>query len=115
MPVEGELTNLPPVALEQLERLHAEIANLRAQLKQKEAELKDARGMSPEEYRKAKAQIRSDVRERERKPIPIEGVTDARTLTSEQYADAFYKATGRRYRPNTKGVAYGTGSVVRNK
>ena len=95
MPIEGELTNLPPVVLEQLDKLHARITDLEARLRRKEAELKDAGRMSPEEYKKAKAQIRSGVRERERRPVSVEGVTDARTLTSEQYADAFYKATGR--------------------
>ena len=95
--------------LEQLDKLHARIADLEARLKQKEAAMKDARTVTPEEYRKAKA-LRNGVgvRERERKPVPVEGVLDVRALTSEQYTDAFYKATGSRYHPSTKNIAYGT-------
>ena len=113
MPIEGELANLPAVVMEQLDKLHARIADLEAQLKQKEAELKDVRNMRPAEYKKAKAQIRSGMRERERKPVPVEGVADVRTLTSGQYADAFSKATRHPYRPNTRGVVYGTPRVAR--
>ena len=95
--------------LEQLDKLHARIADLEARLKQNEAEMKDARTVTPNENRKAKA-LRNGVgvRERERKPVPVEGVLDVRALTSEQYTDAFYKATGSRYHPSTKNIAYGT-------
>ena len=115
MLIEGDLANLPPVVLEQLEQLHAEIADLCGQLKQKGIEQRDVRRMSPEEYRREKGQIRSGVRERERKPVLAEGVTDVRALTADEYADAFYKATGCRYRPRAKGVAYGTRRVVRGE
>jgi len=60
--------------LEQLDKLHARIADLEARLKQNEAEMKDARTVTPNENRKAKA-LRNGVgvRERERKPVPVEG------------------------------------------
>jgi len=54
-----------------------------------------------------------DERERERRPVLVAGVPDVRTLSADEYADAFYKATKRRYHPNTKGVACGPRGVVR--
>ena len=109
-PINGELANLPPVVLEQLEKLHAQVAELQAKVKEQERELRDVRGLSRKDYTKVKREtVRSLASDRAQSSLPVPEKS-AKEMDQAEYGRTVEQITGQPHRSANGRMTYARGT-----
>jgi len=109
-PINGELANLPPVVLEQLEKLHNQVASLQEQIKQKDQELRDVRRLSRKDYTKVKREtVRSLASDRAPSSLPVVE-KNAKEMNAQEYGQTIEQITGQPHRSTNGRMTYARGT-----